>query len=360
MQLLVGTLKGGFILDGDSSRRNWKLRGPFFDGYETYEMVADTSGGGKPEYYAGVNTWTWGPVIYKSVDGGKTWKRTKKAPRYTAKKKQGKKDALAVKRTWNIQPDGRGRVYAGVEPAGLFYSDDGGASWQEFESLNYHPTRAKWQPGNGGLCLHTIILHPTNPKKIRVAVSAVGVIGTDNGGKDWRFMNKNIKVNFAPVKYPEWGQCVHKIDLNPSKPDTLYLQNHGGVYKSEDFGENWKEIDKGLPSDFGFPIAVNRTKPDTAYVFPMEGMGRFPPKGRFSAWRTRDGGKGWAAANRGLPDHAYFGVLREAAAVDGEEQGGIYCGTTTGEIYYSTDEGDSWQQMVEHLPRIASVSVLAA
>jgi hypothetical protein len=359
MQLLVGTLKGGFIFDGDSSRRNWKLRGPFFDGYETYDMAADTSES-RPSLYAGVNTWTWGPVIYKSTDAGGTWKRTKSAPRYKAKKGKTKKDNLAVKRTWNIQPDGRGRIYAGVEPAGLFYSDDGGSSWQEFESLNYHPTRAKWNPGNGGLCLHTIMVHAKNPKKIRVGISAVGVIGTDNGGKDWRFMNKDIRVDFSPVKYPEYGQCVHKIDFNPSKPDVLYLQNHGGVYKSTDFGESWTEIDKGLPSDFGFPIAVNRTRPDTAYVFPLEGMGRFPPKGRFSAWKTSNGGKDWAAAHKGLPEHAYFNVLREAVAVDGEEKGGVYCGTSTGQVYYSRDEGSTWEQMVDHLPRITSLSILAS
>lgn len=359
MRLLVGTLKGGFILDGGSSRRTWKLQGPFFDGYETYDMVADTSDG-KPALYAAVNTWSWGPVIYKSTDLGKRWKRTKSAPRYTAqKKKQGKKDELAVKRTWNIQPDGRGRVYAGVEPAGLFFSDDGGTSWQEFEGLNYHPTRNKWQPGNGGLCLHTIVIHPKDPRKIRVGISAVGVIGSDNGGKDWQFMNKNIRVDFAPVKFPEWGQCVHKIDLNPAKPETLYLQNHGGVYRSDDFGVNWREIDKGLPSDFGFPIAVNRTKPDTVYVFPMQGMGRFPPEGKFSAWKTSNGDRAWAPANKGLPEHAYFNVLREAVAVDGEEPGGVYCGTTTGQVYYSTSEGESWQQMVDHLPRITSLSILA-
>ena len=357
MQLLVGTVKGGFILEGDSSRRNWKLNGPFFDGYETYDMVGDASGD-KPLLYAGVNTWTWGPVIYKSTDGGKTWKRTKTAPRYD--KKKGAKQKLAVKRTWNLQPDGRGRVYAGVEPAGLFYSDDGGATWGEFDALNYHPTRGKWNPGNGGLCLHTIMLHAKDRKKIRVGISAVGVIGSDDGGRSWKFMNKGIRVDFAPVKYPEWGQCVHKMDFHPSKPDTLYLQNHGGVYKSTDYGGQWKEIDKGLPSDFGFPIAVNRTKPDTAYVFPLEGMGRFPPKGRFSAWRTSDGGKGWERAGKGLPDHAYFGILREAVSVDAEEPGGVYCGTSTGQVYYSRDEGESWGQMVEHLPRICSVSVLAS
>ena len=358
--LLVGTVKGGFILDGDSSRRNWKLRGPYFDGYETYDMVADATDSRKPNLYAAVNTWTWGPVIYKSTNLGQSWKRAKSSPRFAARKgKKSKKGALAVKRTWNIQPDGDGRLYAGVEPAALFVSKDDSDSWQEFDALNHHETRDKWQPGNGGLCLHTIVVHPRDKKKIRVGISAVGVIGSDDGGKKWRFMNKNIRVDFAPKKYPEWGQCVHKIDVNASKPDTLYLQNHGGVYKSEDFGEKWKEIDKGLPSDFGFPIAVNKTQPDTAYVFPLIGMGRFAPEGKFKVWITRNGGKDWTASDNGLPERAYFGVLREALAVDGEEPGGVYCGTTSGQVYYTRDDGDSWEQMVDKLPRITSVSMLS-
>jgi phage pi2 protein 07 len=356
MMLLVGTVKGGFILEGNSSRKNWKLRGPYFDGYETYDMVADDSGG-KPVLYAGVNTWTWGPTIYKSSDLGKSWKRAKSSPRFAAKK-----DGLVVKRIWNIQPDGDGKLYAGVEPAALFVSEDDSTSWQEFKALNYHETREKWQPGNGGLCLHTIMIHPRNKKKIRVGISAVGVIGSDDGGDKWRFMNKKIRVDFNPTKYPEYGQCVHKIDSNPSKPDTLYLQNHGGVYKSEDFGEKWTEISKGkgLPSDFGFPIAVNRTKPEMAYVFPLVGMGRFPPKGKFQVWITRNGGKDWAASEKGLPERAYFGVLREALAIDDEEPGGVYCGTTTGQVFYSRNEGDSWDEMVHNLPRITSVSLLSS
>jgi phage pi2 protein 07 len=354
MMLLVGTVKGGFILDGDSSRRNWKLRGPYFDGYETYDMVADTSGG-KPTLYAGVNTWTWGPVIYKSVNRGATWKRAKSSPRFAPKK-----GGLAVKRVWNLQPDGDGKLYAGVEPAALFVSEDDSASWQGFDGLNYHETREKWQPGNGGLCLHTIVIHPRNRKKIRVGISSVGVVGSDDDGATWRFMNRKIRAGFLPYKYPTYGQCVHKIDYNPSKPDTLYLQNHGGVYRSEDFGERWTEADKGLPSDFGFPIAVHRTKQDMVYVFPLEGMGRFPPKGKFQVWITRNGGKDWTASDKGLPERAYFGVLREAVALDGEEPGGVYCGTSTGQVYYSRNEGDSWEEMVRNLPRITSVSLLDA
>ena len=354
MMLLVGTLKGGFILESNSSRKGWKLRGPFFDGYETYDMVADTSGD-KPALYAAVNTWTWGPVIYKSTDLGESWKRAKSSPRFAGKKK----GELAVKRIWNIQPDGKGKIYAGAEPAALFVSEDGSGSWHEFEALNYHRTRDKWQPGAGGLCLHTIILNPSNPKKIRVGISAVGVLGSDDGGDSWRFRNKGIRADFLPNKYPEFGQCVHKVDFHPSKPDTLYLQNHGGVYRSEDFGGNWTEISKGLPSDFGFPIAVNRTEPDTVYIVPVMGMGRFPSQGKFQVWVSRNGGKKWTASDEGLPAHAYFGVLREAMAVDHEEPGGVYCGTTTGQVHYSRDNGGSWGKMVDNLPRIASLSFLS-
>lgn len=354
MRLLVGTLKGGFILESDIHRRNWKARGPFFDGYETYDMVGDVSGE-KPELYAAVNTWTWGPVIYKSTDLGKSWKRARSSPRF-----KRKDSGLAVARTWKIQPDGHGNIYAGVEPAALFVSRDGAQSWDEFDSLNYHSTRKKWSPGNGGLCLHTIVVHPNDPKKIRIAISAVGVMGSDDGGETWRFMNQRIRAGFLPAKYPEYGQCVHKIDYNPDYPDTLFLQNHGGVYRSDDFGKQWREISKGLPSDFGFPIGVNKTKAETAYVFPLAGMGRYPVKARARAWITRDGGKSWEESGRGLPSNAYFGVLRDAMAVDAEEEGGIYCGTTTGQIFYTRNEGRSWEQMVDKLPRVTSLSVLAA
>jgi len=247
-----------------------------------------------------------------------------------------------------------------VEPAALFVTSDESTSWREFEGLNYHETRDKWQPGNGGLCLHTIVLHARDRKKIRVGISSVGVLGSDDGGDKWRFMNKGIRAEFLPNKYPEYGQCVHKIDFNASKPDTLYLQNHGGVYKSEDFGQKWTDISKGLPSDFGFPIGVNRTHRDTAYVVPLVGMGRFPPQGKFQVWVTRNGGKKWMASDAGLPLRAYFGVLREALALDGEEPGGVYCGTTTGQVFYTKNDGASWEKMVDNLPRITSLSIYQA
>jgi photosystem II stability/assembly factor-like uncharacterized protein len=330
------------------------MRGPFFEDFETHDMVGE-EGEARPTLYAAVNTWMWGPLIYRSNDLGHSWKKAKAHPRFP----EGNPHNLSLKRIWNLQLDNDGTLYAGVEPAALFTSEDGSNSWEGFDSLNFHATRNNWQPGNGGLCLHTIIIHPKQRRKIRVAISAVGVMGSDDGGLNWRFMNKNIRADFLPTKYPEYGQCVHKIDLNPSKPDVLYLQNHGGVYVSKDFGEKWLDIGKSLPSDYGFPIGVNRHKPDHVYVVPLETMARYPPNGAFQVWVSNDGGKRWRKSAKGLPERSYFNVLREGMAIDGEDPCGIYLGTTNGELFLSADEGNSWQRIAEHLPRIYSVSCIA-
>ena len=247
-----------------------------------------------------------------------------------------------------------------MEPAALFFSDDDSDSWHGVDALNAHSTRDKWQPGNGGLCLHTILIHPKQPRRIRVGISAVGVLGSDNGGDTWRFLNKNIRADFLPSKYPEYGQCVHKMDFHPSRPDTLFLQNHGGVYSSPDFGETWKEIGKGLPSDFGFPIGVHRHQPRTIYAVPLGQEGRYPPQGEFQVWRSSDAGGHWSRSTDGLPKPAYFSVLREAMALDDEEPGGVYLGTTSGQIFSSRDDGTSWEQMASNLPRIHSVACMSA
>jgi phage pi2 protein 07 len=354
--VLVGTHKGGFVCKSNSKRKNWKVTGPFFSGYNTFDIVADGSNGrSKPTFFAAVNTWTWGPVIQKSTDLGKTWKKAKAHPRFP---EQNEKN-LKVENIWNLQPDGTGRIYAGVEPAALFATDDESNSWRGFDSLNFHETRDKWNPGAGGLCLHTIRVHPKDKKKLRVGISAVGVIGSEDGGDSWKFMNKGIKVIFAPEKYPEWGQCVHKMDSHPEKPDTLYLQNHGGVYVSDDFGSRWTPIDKGLPSDFGFPIAVNSLDPDTVYVVPLEPNSRYPPNGQMQVWRSSNGGKKWVKLSKGLPNGVYFNVLREAMSVDSEDPCGIYLGTTTGQLYYSSNGGNSWETLVDGLPQIYSVSAVS-
>jgi hypothetical protein len=349
--LLVGTSKGGFVFESSNRRRTWRIRGPFFEGFETHDMIGKEEG--RPTLYAAVNTWMWGPLVYKSSDLGRRWKKAKGHPRFP----EDNPHKLSLKRIWNLQFN-EGELYAGVEPAALFVSKDGSDSWEGFSSLNFHATRENWQPGNGGLCLHTIIIHPKQRRKIRVAISAVGVMGSDDGGLNWRFMNKNIRADFLPTKYPEYGQCVHKIDLNPSKPDVLYLQNHGGVYMSKDFGEKWTDIGKGLPSDYGFPIGVNPHKPNQVYVVPLEIMARYPPNGAFQVWVTSDS-KRWRKRARGLPARAYFNVLREGMAMDGEEPNGVYLGTTDGQLFCSTDEGSFWQRIAEHLPRIYSVSCVA-
>jgi hypothetical protein len=330
------------------------MRGPFFEGFDTYDMIGEEREA-RPTLYAAVNTWTWGPLVYKSNDLGHSWKKAKGHPRFP----EANPHKLSVKRIWNLQFDSDGKLYAGVEPAALFVSEDGSDSWQGFDSLNFHGTRKNWQPGNGGLCLHTIIIHPKQRRKIRVAISAVGVMGSDDGGLKWGFMNKNIRADFLPAKYPEYGQCVHKIDLNPAKPDVLYLQNHGGVYVSRDFGGTWVDIGKGLPSDYGFPICVHPHRPDKVYVVPVETGPRYPPNGVFQVWISKDGGKRWSKSAKGLPERSYFNVLREAMTMDREEPCGIYLGTTNGELFCSADEGKSWQRIAEHLPRICSVSCIS-
>lgn len=351
--VLVGTAKGGFIFEGSPSRRTWKMHGPFFEGFDTYDMIGE-EGNGRPSLYAGVNTWTWGPVIYKSKDFGRTWTKAKSHPRFPKKNP----NQLSVKRIWNLQFDLDGRLYAGVEPAALFVSEDGSNSWEGFDSLNFHQTRKEWQPGNGGLCLHTILVHPNQRKKLRVGISAVGVLGSDDGGKKWRFMNKNIRADFLPEKYPVYGQCVHKIDFNPSRPETLFLQNHGGVYLSRDFGEGWQEIGGSLPSDFGFPIGAHPHEQGKVYVVPVKGETRYPPNGEFQLWVSEDSGKSWHKSSKGLPQRSYFNVLREAMAMDGEERCGIYVGCTNGQVFCSVDDGKSWQKIAENLPRIFSVSCI--
>jgi photosystem II stability/assembly factor-like uncharacterized protein len=331
------------------------MRGPFFEGFSTYDVVGDDADG-RPTFYAAVNAWSWGPTISRSTDFGHTWKKAKAHPRFPEKNPHN----LKVERIWNLQPAGDGRVYAGVEPAALFVTEDGAESWQGFDALNFHSTRSKWQPGAGGLCLHTVMLHPRQRRRLRVGISAVGVVGSDDGGETWRFMNRGIRANFLPDKYPEFGQCVHKMDAHPDRPETVFLQNHGGVYVSRDFGASWTDIGKQLPSDFGFPIGVHRHDPNTIYVVPVEAEPRYPPRGEFQVWMSADAGKRWKKSARGLPKRVYFNVLREAMGLDTEEPGGVYLGTSTGQLFSSRDDGHSWQKMADGLPQIHSVSCFSA
>jgi photosystem II stability/assembly factor-like uncharacterized protein len=352
MCLLVGTRKGAFVFTSDGGRRRWKLSGPHLKGNEIYHMAYDRRNG---VTMASVTSGHWGPTVARSDDFGGEWKLSKAPPKFP------KGSGLSVNRIWQIRPgpeDEPEIVYAGIEPACLFKSEDGGESWVVNEALMNQKTRKKWQPGAGGLCLHTILLNSKRPKRMLVAISAVGTMRTDDGGESWKFQNRNVLADFLPNKYPVYGQCVHKLASNPSVPDVIFQQNHCGVYRSDDAGENWKDIRNNLPSRFGFPIAVDANQPERAYVAPLEGdFSRIPPDGRFAVWASDNGGGEWFKLDAGLPKMSFFTVLRDGMVADQEDPCGLYFGTTTGQLFAGRDQGNSWERIADGLPPILSVSV---
>ena len=340
------------MLTSDSKRKEWKVSGPHLKGNEIYHMVYDRRNGA---ILASTTSGHWGPTVAISEDMGKTWKESKTPPKFP------KSSGLSVARVWHIKPaseDEPGVVYAGVEPACLFKSKDGGRSWKVNVSMMKQKTRKKWQAGGGGLCLHTILQHPRRPNRMHIAISSVGTMRTDDGGESWRFQNRNVLAEFQPNKYPEYGQCVHKLATNPSKPDVIFHQNHCGVYRSDNAGEDWIDIRNNLPSRFGFPIAVDANEPGRAYVAPLEGdFSRIPPSGHFAIWGTDNSGKEWFKLDEGLPSMSYYTVLRDGMVADQEDPCGLYFGTTTGQLYASRDQGNSWQNLSDWLPPVFSVSV---
>jgi photosystem II stability/assembly factor-like uncharacterized protein len=345
--LLVGTKKGGFVIEPNGSR--WRISGPLCETWPLYDMNWDPRDGAI--YAAGGNEW-YGAAVWRSTDRGKTWTHSSNGLTYG----EGE-DAPKLNTVWNVTP-ADDALYAGVEPAGLFRSEDKGRTWRHVEGLRRHRTTPEWQPGAGGLCLHTIVPHPTNRDRLWVAISAVGTFETRDGGETWETRNKGVRAEFAPVRYPEFGQCVHKLVMAAGDGERLYQQNHCGVYRSDDGGSNWQEITEGLPSDFGFPMVRHPRDPQSVYVIPLNGAehGRYVPDGKAAVWRTRDGGATWSRLDRGLPqEHAYIGVLREAMAIDSADPPGIYFGTSTGELYASLDGGDSWRVIASRLPPIWSV-----
>jgi hypothetical protein len=323
-------------------------------GKEIYHMAYDKRSGA---VLASVNSNHWGPTVARSEDIGKTWKESRTPPKFP------KGSGLSVARVWHIKPgseDEPGVVYAGVEPACLFKSEDGGRSWEVNESMLNQKTRKKWQPGGGGLCLHTIVLNSKRKKRMHIAISSVGTMRTDDGGESWKFQNKKVLVGYQPEKYPEFGQCVHKLASNPSTPDVIFHQNHFGVYRSDDAGENWIDIRNNLPSRFGFPIAVDANDPKRAYVAPLEGdFSRIPPGGHFAVWGTDNAGKEWFKLDKGIPAVSYYTVLRDGMGADQEDPCGLYFGTMTGQLYGSRDQGNKWENISDSLPPILSVNVSA-
>ncbi|MBV9735708.1 MAG: exo-alpha-sialidase [Acidisphaera sp.] len=350
--LLLGTKKGAFILESDAARREWSLRGPFCEAWPMNHVIAEPASG--TILAGGGNEW-FGPAVWKSADFGASWTHSSAGLAYAAGEEP-------VKSVWSLASRD-GRLYAGVQPAGLFSSDDGGASWRHVAGLREHPSRPHWQPGGGGLILHSIVPHPQDAGQIWVGISAAGVFHTADGGATWAPRNSGTRCDFLPEgqRYPEFGQCVHCLVIAPGRPDRLYQQNHCGMYRSEDGGKHWQSIESGLPSSFGFPAAAHPRDPATLFLLPLNGdtAGRYVPDGKAAVWRTRDGGARWEALREGLPQqNVFFGVLRQAMATDALEPAGVYAGSNTGALYASADEGERWTCIAEHLPPIYSVETL--
>lgn len=355
--LLAGTHKGAFIFKSDLARKKWHLLGPFFRGTDVNHLIFDTRT--EPALYACVNSSWWGPSVQISKDFGATWEKPETAVRFEEGSDQ------SVKKIWHVAP-GResepGVLYAGVDPAALFKTEDSGQNWAEVEALTTHPTRDQWGPGAGGMMVHSICLHPTDSNCMHVGISAAGHFYTSDGGDTWEPRNKDVLADFMPEKFPEVGQCVHHMQLHPAKPQVLYQQNHCGVYRSDDAGKNWVDISEGLPARFGFPLQIHPHDPDTIFVTPEEGPDfRCPVDGDFAVYRSKNRGASWEKLKTGLPaGKAFFHIYRQAMCADTADEAGIYFGTSTGQIFYSLNGGDSWAALATYLPPVFSLESAVA
>jgi photosystem II stability/assembly factor-like uncharacterized protein len=364
IRLLVGTRKGGFILTSDEKRKDWKVSGPHFAGWEIYHINGSPANPNR--LYASQSSGWFGQLIQRSDDGGQTWAPVDNKFVYegdpgTHQWFDGSQRPWAFKRVWNLQPSltDPETVYAGVEDAALFCSTDGGQSWSELPGLRDAKGHL-WQPGAGGMCLHTIILDPSNPKRMFIAISAAGAFRTDDGGQSWKPINKGLNSgNELPDAEAEVGHCVHNLAMHPARPGILFMQKHWDVMRSDNAGDLWREVSGNLPSDFGFPIAVHAHEPETIYVIPIKSDSEhYPPEGKLRVYRSRNGGNEWEALTNGLPQSdCYVNVFRNALAVDTLDSCGLYFGTTGGQVYASADSGDSWTAIVRDLPAVLSVEV---
>ncbi len=353
--LLLGTTKGAFLARSKPDRKHWEVAGPYFHGQAVYSLAYE-SRNGRHRLWAATSSPLWGTYLRSSDDFGKTWTNP-----LEANIKFPPESGLALKNVWKISPgppEAPDVLYCGVEPAALFESRDAGDTWSLVRGLFDHPHRPLWVPGLGGLCLHTILPHPTRAGRMHVAISAAGVYRTDDGGRTWQARNRGVRVTFMPERFPEFGQCVHKIVRHPERPDRLFLQNHWGVYRSDDGAETWHDIAHGLPSDFGFAMATHPHDPDCVYIVPMESDEfRCTPEGRLRVYRTRNAGASWEPLTRGLPQQgAYETVLRDGMVTDSLDPVGVYLGTRSGKVYASRDAGKSWKELFNGLPQIVCVA----
>ena len=362
VRVLVGTKKGAFVLTADGKRQGWSVEGPHFGGWEMYHVKGSPAD--PKRVYASQSTGWFGQLIQRSNDGGKTWepvgnKFTYEGEPGTHKYYDGTSRPFEFKRVWHLEPSlsDPDTVYAGIEDAAIFRSTDAGQTWQELPGLRQHRTAPDWAPGAGGMCLHTIIQDPKNPRRLFAAISAAGAFRSDDEGETWQPINHGLHSEGIPDPDAPVGHCVHRIALHPSRPDTLFMQKHWDVMRTDDGGGSWREISGNLPTDFGFPIDVHAHEPETVYVVPIKSDSEhYPPDGKLRVYRSRSGGDEWEPLTKGLPQRdVYLNVLRDAMSVDSLDPCGIYFGTSGGQVYASADAGDSWTAIVRDLPAVLSV-----
>ena len=364
VRVLVGTRKGAFVLTADGARKDWRVDGPHFAGLEVYHVAGSPAA--PDRVWAAPSTSWFGQQVHRSDDGGRSWTAVGSDFTYagvpgTHQWYDGTPHPWEFARVWHLEPSATDpdTVLAGVEDAALFRSVDGGSTWSELPGLREHGSGPHWQPGAGGMCLHTILPDPRDPVRMLVAISAAGVFRTDDGGATWRPTNAGLVSEGIPDPDAEVGHCVHKLALHPDRPDTVYMQKHWDVMRSDDGGEHWHDVGGDLPTDFGFVVDVHAHEPETVYVLPITSDAEhFPPEGKLRVYRSRTGGHEWEPLSRGLPqEHCYVDVLRDAMAVDSLDSCGVYFGTTGGQVYASADAGDTWAPIVRDLPAVLSVEV---
>jgi photosystem II stability/assembly factor-like uncharacterized protein len=362
VRVLVGTRKGAFILTADGKREKWDVSGPHFGGWEIYHLKGSPADPNR--IYASQSSSWFGQIIQRSSDGGKTWETVGNKFAYEGAVGNhlwydGTQRPFEFARVWHLEPSlsDPDTVYAGIQDAALYRTTDGGQTWRELPALRTHPSAGAWQPGAGGMCLHTIVLDPRTPGRIFIAISAAGVFRSDDDGKSWRPINRGLRSEQIPDPTAEVGHCVHRIAMHPSRPNVLFMQKHWDVMRSDDAGESWKDVGEGLPTDFGFPIDVHAHEPNTIYVVPIKSDSEhYVPEGKLRVYRSRTGGHEWEPLTKGLPQsHCYVNVLRDAMAVDALDPCGVYFGTSGGQVYGSANAGDSWSAIVRDLPPVVSV-----